>query len=384
MRARLTKSGFSSDDRAFMRVALGLARRGLGRTAPNPTVGCVLVRPDIENRIVGCGWTQPGGRPHAETEALRQAGEAAKDAHAYVTLEPCSHTGQTGPCSDALIAAGVGAVTVATIDPDPRVAGSGVQKLKTAGIDVRTGLLETDARALNAGFFSVKERNRPWVTLKTATTLDGAIASGNGASKWITGETARRRGHLLRAQNDAIVTGIGTAMADNPELTCRLPGLEDRSPIRVVIDPRGELPENSKLIATAGQAPVWLIVAYLAETAKTRLTSAPGVKVIQLSAGKDGHIAPKSILETLAEAGITRVLLEAGAGLSSSFLAADMVDEIAWFRAPSTMGGDGLSALSAIGVTSPDTAPRFRPTETLSLDGDVLERYLRVRNTKDE
>lgn len=367
-----------------MRVALGLARRGLGRTAPNPAVGCILVRPDLGNRVVGRGWTQPGGRPHAETEALHQAGEAAKGAHAYVTLEPCSHTGKTGPCSDALIAAGVGAVTVATIDPDPRVAGTGIEKLKNAGIAVRTGLLEAEARTLNAGFFSVTERGRPWVTLKTATTLDGAIASGNGASKWITGEAARRRGHLLRAQNDAIVSGIGTVKADDPELTCRLAGLEAFSPVRVVIDPHGELPIDGKLMATAAATPLWLIVADGPAAVRARLSHAPQAEVMALPVDKDGHIDPKAILEALADVGVTRVLLEAGAGLSASFLAADMVDEIAWFRAPSAMGGDGLSALSAIGVSSPDTAPRFQRTETLFLDGDVLERYLRVRDTKDE
>jgi len=367
-----------------MRVALGLARRGLGRTAPNPAVGCVLVRPDLQNRVVGRGWTQPGGRPHAETEALRQAGEAAKGTHAYVTLEPCSHTGKTGPCADALIAAGVSNVTIAAVDPDPRVDGGGIEKLQKAGMDVRTGLLETDARALNAGFFSVKERGRPWVTLKTATTLDGAIATGTGVSKWITGEAARRRGHLLRAQNDAIVTGIGTVKADDPELTCRLEGLEAFSPVRVVVDPNGELPVDGKLMATADAAPLWMIVADGPEAVRARLTHAPNAEVMALPTGKDGHIAPKAILEALADVGVTRVLLEAGAGLTASFMAADMVDEIAWFRAPSTMGGDGLSALSAIGVSSPDAAPRFQQTETLFLDGDVLERYLRVRDTKDE
>lgn len=360
-----------------MRVALGLARRGLGMTAPNPAVGCVLIRPDLGNRTVGRGWTQPGGRPHAETEALGQAGTAAKGAHAYVTLEPCSHTGKTGPCADALIQAGVSAVTVAAIDPDPRVTGAGVAKLEAAGIAVRTGLLEAEARAVNAGFISAKERGRPWVTMKTATTLDGAIASGSGVSKWITGEAARRRGHLLRAQNDAILTGIGTVKADDPELTCRLEGLEDRSPVRVVIDPEGDLPKDAKLLATAEATPLWLVVADGAAATKARLAFAPKAEVMALPLEADGRFSPHAVLAALADVGITRVLLEAGAGLSASFLAADAVDEIAWFRAPSAMGGDGLTALAAIGVATPDAAPRFKLTEILSLDGDVLERYLR-------
>ncbi|MEX2311694.1 MAG: bifunctional diaminohydroxyphosphoribosylaminopyrimidine deaminase/5-amino-6-(5-phosphoribosylamino)uracil reductase RibD, partial [Rhodospirillales bacterium] len=201
-----------------MRAALGLASRGLGRVAPNPAVGCVLVRPDLgqsthDGLVVGRGWTQPGGRPHAETEAIRRAGTLAQGAHAYVTLEPCNHQGQTGPCTEALIAAGITSATVALEDPDPRVAGSGFKRLRDAGIAVRVGLLADQARRLNAGFLSVVERKRPWVTMKTATTLDGAIASRTGHSQWITGPAARARGHLLRAENDAIISGIGTVRA---------------------------------------------------------------------------------------------------------------------------------------------------------------------------
>jgi diaminohydroxyphosphoribosylaminopyrimidine deaminase/5-amino-6-(5-phosphoribosylamino)uracil reductase len=246
-----------------MRRALGLARRGLGRVAPNPAVGCVLVRADLgsskSGRIVGAGWTQPGGRPHAETEAIAQAGKLAKGAHAFVTLEPCNHQGQTGPCTEALIDAGVSAVTIATEDPDPRVSGSGVQRLKDAGIDVRCGLLEAEARLLNAGFFSRVTQNRPWVTMKTATTMDGAIASRNGKSQWITGPEARMRGHLYRAENDAILTGIGTVREDDPELTCRLPGMADRSPVRVVVDPRLEIDIAAKLFDSLETAPLWLL-----------------------------------------------------------------------------------------------------------------------------
>lgn len=363
-----------------MRAALGLARRGLGRVAPNPAVGCVLVRPDLgaAGQVVGRGWTQPGGRPHAETEAIARAGELARGAVAYVTLEPCNHHGQTGPCSEALIAAGIASVVIAIEDPDPRVAGGGTQRLRDAGIDVRVGLLADAARALNAGFLSVQERGRPWVTMKTATTLDGAIAARTGKSQWITGPLARRRGHLLRAQNDAIITGIGTVRADNPALTCRLPGLDTCSPVRVVIDPRAETPLDAELFKAVAQAPLWLVLGADAAAEKRAALADAGADVIELPTGAGGRIPPDLILQALAQRGMTRVLLEAGAALSASFLAADLVDEIVWFRAPMVMGGDGLPAVAPMAVNSPGTAPRFRRTRTIDLDGDVLERYLRV------
>lgn len=377
MTAATTDSGFTGDDRAFMRTALGLARRGLGRTSPNPTVGCVLVRPDLGQRVVGRGWTRPGGRPHAETEALNQAGPLARGAHAYVTLEPCSHTGKTPPCADALIAAGVAAVTVATSDPDPRVNGQGMAKLTEAGVAVRAGLLQAEARAINAGFLSVKERGRPWVTLKTATTLDGAIAAHTGASQWITGPAARARGHLLRAQNDAVITGIGTVKADDPLLTCRLPGLEDRSPIRVVIDAMLETPADGALAGSAGEIPVWVVTGNTADPARAAALTAAGCDVIPVDI-RHTRPDPAVVLAMLAERGMTRVLVEAGAGVSGAFVEADVVDEISWFRAPAIMGGDGLMAFAAWGLDAPAQAPRFRHVETLSLDDDVLERYLRT------
>ncbi len=216
-----------------MRAALALARRGLGRVWPNPAVGCVLVRDD---HVIGRGWTRAGGRPHAEAEALMRAGEAASGATAYITLEPCAHTGKTPPCAEALIGAGVKRAVIAVEDPDPRVSGKGIEMLKEAGMEVAIGIGEKEAKRLNAGFFSRITRGRPLITLKTATTLDGRIATGTGDSRWITGPGARRRGHMMRAMNDAVLTGIGTVLADDPSLTCRLPGLEDRSPVRIVVD----------------------------------------------------------------------------------------------------------------------------------------------------
>ncbi len=365
-----------------MRAALGLASRGLGRVAPNPAVGCVLVRYDLGTapggRVVGYGWTQPGGRPHAETEAIRRAGALARGAHAYVTLEPCNHQGQTGPCSEALIDAGITAVTIALKDPDPRVAGSGIKRLQDAGIAVDCGLLADEARLLNAGFLSVVERKRPWVTMKTATTLDGAIASRSGKSQWITGPAARARGHLLRAQSDAVISGIGTVRADDPELTCRLAGLEDRSPVRVVVDPRGETPPESRLLQKLEQGPVWLMCNNEAAPEQLDRLKSGGCDIIIVAASGGGRLAPLAILEALAERGMTRVLLEAGSALSAAFVSAGLVDEIAWFRAASIMGGDGLPAIAPMAVDSPANTPKFRLIDTIALDGDVLERYLRI------
>lgn len=373
---------FGSNDRAHMRAALALAARGLGRVAPNPTVGCILVREDLgENGlVVGRGWTQPGGRPHAETEALTQAGNLALGSHAYVTLEPCNHQGQTGPCSEALINAGVATVTIALEDPDPRVSGTGSRRLVDAEIDVRTGLLGDEARRLNAGFLSVIERGRPWVTFKTATTLDGAIAARTGKSKWITGAAARNRGHLFRAENDAILTGIGTVRNDDPTLTCRLAGLEDRSPIRVIVDPRAETPLDSQLFKSVDVVPVWLIIGDGAPEENIQLRQNTGAKMITLPTVSGGRLAPQDIVKALAGEGITRVLLETGSALSGSFMSDDLVDELAWFRAPSVMGGDSLPAIAPMAVNTPDNATRFQHLETIPLDGDRLERYLRMND----
>lgn len=384
MTATETDFSFTDDERSHMRAALSLAARGLGNVAPNPAVGCILVRPDLGNgRVVGRGWTQPGGRPHAETEALRRAGTLSRGAHAYVTLEPCTHSGKTEPCAEALIEAGVSTVTIAIGDPDPRVSGSGIKKLQEAGISVRTGLLAAEAQTLNCGFLSRIGRGSPWVTMKTATTLDGAIAARNGESQWITGPAARARGHLLRAENDVLLTGIGTVRADNPEMTCRLSGFSGKSPIRVVIDPRGETPIDGKLFRSIDIAPLWLIVGDdLDRAAKQKLSDA-GAKIIEAKVVPGGRIDPGEALTKLAGEGITRVLLEAGSSLSGSFVSAGLVDEIAWFRAAGIMGGDGLPAIAAMAVNNPGNAPKFKLSDTIDLDGDVFERYLRVSEKDD-
>ena len=353
-----------------MNVALGLARRGLGNTAPNPAVGCVLARPDLGHRVVGRGWTQAGGRPHAETEAIRRAGDLARGATAYVTLEPCCHHGQTPPCTDALIAAGVKRVVVAAQDPDDRVAGGGIKSLKNAGIDVSVGLLEGAANRVNAGFLKRITKSRPHITLKTATSLDGYIAAKPGQQQWITGEPARAYGHYLRARHDAILTGMGTVRADNPSLTCRLPGLENTSPIRVVMDPQLEIPSDSNLVSTAQSTPTWIITGN-----DSSLCDADGLSVFHLDLDTGGKLDPAAVAALLAEQGVNRVLLEAGGKLNAAFLNAGLVDEIYWFRAPTVIGGDGVSAIEGVSVEQMMNLPGFRQTGGFSLGVDHVEIY---------
>lgn len=352
-----------------MRLALRLAQRGLGRVWPNPAVGCVIV--DARGAIVGQGWTQDGGRPHAETEALRQAGVLARGATAYVTLEPCAHQGQTGPCAEALLAAGVTRVVSACEDPDPRVAGRGHATLKEGGVEVLSGVLQSEARALNAGFMSRIQKQRPFVTLKLASTLDGKIALPSGESKWITGEAARAHAHLVRAQHDAVLVGIGTVLADDPELTCRLPGVDHRRLIRVVADSRARLPIASKLAQGATRQPVWLLTGPKAETAPLQ---ASNVRIMSVAA-PEGQLDLKDALRALADAGLTRVLVEGGARLASSLLKSGLADQLLWYRAPCVMG-DGASAVSGLGVSRLAEMPRVMRKETIRLGEDVLETYL--------
>ncbi|MBM3585976.1 MAG: bifunctional diaminohydroxyphosphoribosylaminopyrimidine deaminase/5-amino-6-(5-phosphoribosylamino)uracil reductase RibD [Alphaproteobacteria bacterium] len=351
-----------------MAAALGLARRGLGRVWPNPAVGCVIVAGD---RVVGRGWTRPGGRPHAETVALAHAGAAARGATVYVTLEPCAHHGMTLPCADALVDADVRRVVVALGDPDPRVNGGGVARLRAAGIAVEVGLSEAEARAVNAGFLLHRTMGRPLVTLKVAASLDGRVATGAGASRWITGPAARERGHDLRLNHDAILVGIGTALADDPELTCRLPGLADRSPVRVVLDGAASLPANSRLARGARTTPVWLVCR--AGVMAPALESL-GVELVAIEAGVDGRLAPAAVLAALARRGITRLLVEGGPRVATSFLAAGLVDRVAWTIAPRVLGGDGRAAVADLGIDNIEQAPRLVLEAIETVDGDLLAR----------
>ncbi|TNE60695.1 MAG: bifunctional diaminohydroxyphosphoribosylaminopyrimidine deaminase/5-amino-6-(5-phosphoribosylamino)uracil reductase RibD [Alphaproteobacteria bacterium] len=350
-----------------MRHALGLARRGLGRTAPNPAVGCVLVKDGI---IIARGHTMPGGRPHAERVALDAAGSLARGATAYVTLEPCAHTGKTGPCADALVAAGVARVVVAVTDPDPRVAGGGNAKLRAAGIEVTEGVLSAEATALNQGFFLKVTENRPLFTLKLASSLDGRIALGNGASKWITGPEARHYGHWLRANHDAILMGINTVLADNPTLDCRLPGLSARSPVRVVLDRQLRTPTDSNIVATACEIPTWIITS---QAAMDRADAYEdwGVELIALEDPSDlGAVAA-----ALADRELTRVLVEGGGQVHASFLKAGLVDRVEHFSAPKLIGGDGVPAIGPLALASLGAAPHLRLKHIRRLGADILASY---------
>ena len=356
-----------------MRTALALATRGLGSTWPNPTVGCVLVR---NGRVIARGATQPGGRPHAEAVALGRAGVAAQGATAYVSLEPCSHHGETSPCADALIEAGIARAVVATTDPNPAVDGDGIKKLEAAGIAVEVGLLGQEARRLNAGFFLCVRENRPLVTLKTATTLDGRIAVASGASQWLTGPSARRRAHLLRAQHDAVMIGVGTAVADNPELTCRLDGLSDRSPVRIVVDSSMRLPLTHKIVATADQIPTWIVTLERGDAARKKAFRDCGVELLEVGPDPYGHPDIPVVLEMIAKRNITRLLVEGGSRLAAAFLRAKRVDRLAWFRAPSLIGGDGYPVALPFGVEDLPNMPIYMRERVVSLDDDVLETYI--------
>ncbi|HWB52303.1 MAG TPA: bifunctional diaminohydroxyphosphoribosylaminopyrimidine deaminase/5-amino-6-(5-phosphoribosylamino)uracil reductase RibD [Stellaceae bacterium] len=358
-----------------MRAALALARRGLGSTWPNPAVGCVIVN---DGRVVGRGWTQPGGRPHAETEALARAGAAARGATAYVTLEPCSHHGRTPPCADALIAAGVARVVAALEDPDPRVSGSGLARLRAAGVAVDSGLCAAEAGEINAGFFTRVRQGRPLVTLKLATSLDGRIATSTGESRWITGPAARGRAHLLRASHDAVLVGTGTALADDPQLTCRLPGLEDRSPVRVVLDRRLRLPPALRLFAEAAQVPTWVAAPASADPARQAALCAGGVKIIAAEPDEAGGVDLPLLLRRLGDEGLTRLLVEGGGRLAAALLRQDLVDRLVWMRAPLVIGGDGLPAVAALGFDALAGAPRFTPVSRETAGGDVIDSYRRA------
>ncbi len=358
----------------MMRAALALARRSLGRTWPNPAVGCVIVR---DGRVIARGRTQEGGRPHAEADAIAHAAEPLKGATVYVTLEPCSHHGRTPPCADALVAAGVARVVSALEDPDPRVKGQGHARLKAAGIAVDVGEGAAQAAEVNAGFLLRVKEGRPLFHLKLASSLDGRIATASGESKWITGEAARADGQRLRATHDAILVGIGTAVADDPELTCRLPGLAGRSPVRIVLDSKARLAPTSKLATTARQVPVWLVCTSAAPAAAREVLQKAGVEIVEVAAGADGRVDVAAAGQALGARGLTRVLVEGGGQVAAAFLKAGLVDRISSYRAGLVLGGDGRSAVGELGFNRLDFAPRFRLVLARSLAGDTLETWAR-------
>ena len=362
-----------------MDLALALGRRGLGNAWPNPAVGAVVVDgAGGEPVIVGRGWTQPGGRPHAEVEALRRAGARSRGATLYVTLEPCSHHAKTPPCAEAIIAAGISRVVSAIEDPNPEVAGQGHARLAAHGIAVEVGLREAAARRAHAGHLSRIRNGRPYVTLKLAVSADGKAGLAGRKPVPITGEAARVRAHLMRAMNDAILIGIGTALADDPRLTCRLPGMEARSPVRVVLDTALRLPETAALVRTVRSTRLWVVAGPAADEAAERRLRGHGVSVLRCDEAA-GRIDLAAMLRLLAGRGITRVMVEGGPTVAAAFIAADLVDEAAIFRAPGVIGADGIDALEAMPLSALTASPHFASRGIEAVGEDSLETLERTR-----
>jgi diaminohydroxyphosphoribosylaminopyrimidine deaminase/5-amino-6-(5-phosphoribosylamino)uracil reductase len=358
-----------------MRQALGLARRGLGDTWPNPSVGCVIVQDGV---VVGRGHTRQGGRPHAETEALAHAGSRARGATAYVTLEPCAHHGKTAPCADALVAAGINRVVAAMQDPDPRVAGSGLNRLRDAGIAVTEGVLHEHAAAIIAGFVLRVEAGRPLFAAKLATSLDGRIATHGGESKWITGEPARRQVQLLRAQHDAVMVGSTTAVADDPDLTCRMDGFSGRPKVRIVVDGRLRLPLTAKLVRSARLSPVWLFTRKDADRLRRQAYADAGVEVIPVEGRPDAPVDLGAVAAELGRRGLTSVLVEGGGTLIATLLRENLLDRLHWFRAPRLIGGDGLAGVAPYGVARLADSAAWRRTGLAGTGDDIVETLVRA------
>ncbi len=368
--------GSKAADQRFMQLALTLGRRGQGLTWPNPAVGAVVVKDGV---IIGRGWTQPGGRPHAEPEALKRAGEAARGATLYVTLEPCSHVGKSPPCADAVIAAGIARVVSAIEDPNPEVAGQGHAKLRAAGITVDIGLGAAEAARDHAGHFRRVRDGRPHVILKLAVSSDDKIGAAGRKPVAISGEAAKARVHLLRAQCDAILVGIGTVRADDPLLTCRLPGMAARSPVRVVLDRSLRIPGSSRLVHSARETPLWVMTSNLAEAPAAMKLGAAGAKVIRVAtATPPPGLDLPAVLRALAEKGITRLLVEGGARVASSLVAAGFVDEVWLLRGAEPVGAGGLAALGALPLTAITQSPNFQVRASESLQKDTLTIYERA------
>jgi len=370
-KSRLSKAA----DQRFMQLALALGRRGQGRTWPNPAVGAVVVKDGV---IVGRGWTQPGGRPHAEPEALGRAGESARGATLYVTLEPCSHLGKSPSCADVVIAAGIARVVSAVEDPNPEVAGKGHARLRAAGIAVDIGLCGAEAAHDHAGHFRRISDKRPHVILKLAVSTDDKIGAAGGKPAAITGDVAKSHVHLLRAQCDAILVGIGTVRADDPLLTCRLPGMEVRSPVRVVLDRALRLSGASRLVHSARRTPLWVVTSELAEASAATKLGAAGAQVIRVRPSTGSGLDLAAVLHALADWGITRLMVEGGAKVAWSFVSADLVDEIWLLRGSQAIGADGIAALDALPLIAITQSPRFSARATENLGSDTLTIYGRI------
>ena len=367
----------SASDLHHMAQALMLARRGLGQTWPNPSVGTVIA--NTSGDILGRGQTAPGGRPHAEAVALEQAGKRTKGATLYVTLEPCAHVGRGAPCADAIANAKPARVVAAMRDPDPRTSGDGFARLRDAGIEVIEGVLEDEALAINRGHVLRVTEGRPAVTLKLALGSDGLVPRGQaGAPTWVTGESARAHAHLLRARADAILVGRGTIVADNPSLTCRLPGMECRSPVRVVLDRRLRTPLDARLFEDE-MVPVWFICASDEELPNAEEFQERGAEVISVDIDADGLPLIKDALEQLAMRGITRLLVEGGPSVAQVFLAADLVDEAIIYQGTNAAGIDGLLPFVSEGLDRLSEGGHFTLVESRQFGPDRMTKWRRKR-----
>lgn len=355
-----------------MALAIALGRQGLGRTWPNPSVGCVVVK---DGRIIGRARTADGGAPHAEPQALAMAGEAARGATVYVSLEPCAHHGRTPPCANALVDAGVARVVIGASDPNPQVNGQGVAILRAAGIEVTQGVSEDQAMAAHEGFFKRLAHGRPFVTLKLANSFDGRIATASGESQWITGPDARRLVHGMRASHDAVMVGGGTARADDPSLNVR--GMGDvPQPVRVVLSRKLDMPLSGKLAATARDIPVWICHGPDAPTELKSVWTDLGAELIECRLNGQ-QIDPNSALQGLGEKGLTRVFCEGGGALAASLLSHDLVDELVGFTAGLALGAEGQPAIGALGVYRLAEAPRFRLSHTRQVGADTVAYWRR-------
>ena len=359
----------AADDARFMQLALALGRRGLGQTWPNPAVGAVIVKDGI---ILGRGWTQNGGRPHAEVEALRRARKAAHGATMYVTLEPCSHHGKTPPCADAIIRAGIARVVSALEDPNPEVAGQGHERLRIKGIAVDVGPGCDEARRDHAGHIARVTQSRPHVTLKLAISADGKVALAGRKPVQITGEAARERVFMMRARSDAILVGIGTVLSDNPQLTCRLPGMLERSPVRVVLDARLRVPLSLSVIATVRETPTWVFSSTRASPVAEEILRQKGCRVFRVEES-NGKLDLEQVLKVLAGEGITRLMVEGGPTVAASFVSADLADEAVLLRGDKTIGDDGIDPLQGMTLTALTEALALRGSEQVG--SDTLETY---------
>ena len=363
-------------DAGFMAAAIAYGRRWLGLTAPNPAVGCVIVKDGV---IVARGATMPGGRPHAETEALREAGERAKGATLYVSLEPCSHYGVTAPCADAIVTAGLARVVSALEDPDIRVAGRGHAKIVEAGIGLRTGVGVIEARRANLGHVMRITEGRPMVSVKLAQTRDGFAAGGaHDPRLMITGAAANGRVQVMRAMHDAIMVGVGTVLADDPLLTVRLPGLEARKPLRIVLDTHLRTPIASRLVATAKEHRTLVICSDEAPVAAASALEGQGVEVLRVARGASGRLDLRQALRALGKRGITRVLSEGGPMVASELILNGLADEVALFTAPKPFGGQGVPALSVEARRALEAEARFRRIEEGQAGADRFVCFERI------